>query len=277
MLALSTAASTAETMHRFVQQSRRWWQRVALSAGLAAVPALAPAAEHLLVLQGSTTFNLELLLEHQHEVEDASRVKLSVFPNKSNLGLVALLQGRADLAMISVPLENEVGILRLSNPELPFDSLQAFEVARTRATLIVNANNPVRIITDDDLRGVLTGAISNWRQLGGNDLPIRIVAVREGGGVVTTVEAAALGAGQHINAPYQIRVQNGPQVAGIVQQEEGALGITQVKSIGQRRVVELSTKRPFEQVLFLVSAGPPTPVMRAVIDACSAVAARGTM
>ena len=43
-------------------------------------------------------------------------------------------------------------------------------------------------------------------------------------------------------------------------------------------MTELATERPFDQVLYLVSMGPLTPAMRAVIDACGAVAASsGTM
>ena len=72
---------------------------------------------------------------------------------------------------------------------------------------------------------MLTGEISNWRQLGGPDLPIRIVAVREGGGVLASVEATLLG-GAHISARDVIRVQVGTQIVKVVAQEPGAFGIT---------------------------------------------------
>lgn len=249
-----------------------------LGAGLALAANLAHAAGPPVSIQGSTTFNTELLAGHQKAIEAAAHVTVTVVPNKSDIGLVALMQGQADLAMISTSLENEIGILRRTHPELPLDSLQAFEVAHTHATLIVNPHNSVQSISTADLKHVLTGDITNWRQLGGADHLIRIVAVQDGGGAVASVEAAVLGPGGQITAPRQVRVMNGPQVGRIVEQDEDSIGLTQASSLKNRNVTELATEHPFDQVLYLVSMGPLTPAMRAVIDACGAVAASsGTM
>lgn len=233
-------------------------------------PSLADTA--ILRLQGSTTFNSELMKEHLRDIEAAAGVSITVVANKSSLGLMALFEGEADLAMISTRLANEIGVLKRAKPGLALDRLLDFEVARTRAALIVHPGNPVRAIGDDGLRRILLGEAASWLEFGGPDLPIRVVAVREGGGVVATVEAALLGPGGHIAAPDQIRVQNGPQIVRVVEQESNALGITQVKLVLGRQVRELETTHPLEQLLFLVSLGEPTPAMRAVIDACRAAA-----
>ena len=136
---------------------------------------------------------------------------LEIIPNKSNLGLLALLEHRADLAMISTTLDREVEILRKSEPDLPLQRLKAFEISRTRAALVVHPDNPVRTARLQDVAKILTGEISNWKQLGGPDLPIWVVAVREGGGVLASVETRLLGAA-HISAPDVIRVQVGTQI-----------------------------------------------------------------
>jgi ABC-type phosphate transport system substrate-binding protein len=89
---------------------------VALLVGAMFVPA---AAENL-TIQGSTTFNTMLLVSHRAAIEAASGHSLAVIPNKSSLGLVALMEGRADLAMISTSLQSEVAALRKQKAELPF-------------------------------------------------------------------------------------------------------------------------------------------------------------
>ena len=47
----------------------------------------------------------------------------------------------------------------------------------------VNQDNPVHQMTTDKMRGILLGEITNWADVGGRDLPIKVVQVREGGGV----------------------------------------------------------------------------------------------
>ena len=241
-----------------------------------ALAALAPpgraAAPPLLRLQGSTTFDSELMAEHKGAIEAASGVRLDVVPNKSSLGLIALCEDEADLAMISTRLANEVEVIRQARPGLPTGRLQEFEVARTRAALIVHSGNPVTSLDIAGLRWVLLGTATNWREFGGPDLPIRVVAVRSGGSVVATVEAAVLGAGRHVAAPDQVRVQNGPQIVRVVEQEPGALGITQLKLTTGQGVRELGTPAALEQVLLLVSLGDLTPPMLAVINGCRTAA-----
>lgn len=135
-----------------------------------------------LVLQGSTTFATGLVQPYGNAIESQTGLHLEVIPNKSNLGLIALFEGKADLAMISTTLEKEVEILRRSNLDLRFDRLRTFEIARTRAALVVHPSNPIRSVRLEDVRKILTGEITSWRQLGGPELTIRVVAVREGGG-----------------------------------------------------------------------------------------------
>ena len=244
------------------------------AASLAALLARAPpTAADTVTLQGSTTFNAELVIGHQPDLERDAHHTLVIIPNKSNLGLLALLTHDADLAMISTALANEQHTLQAANPTLDLDTLQVFVIASTHAALITHPQNPVRSISPQDLRRVFVGEVTNWRTLGGPDLPIRLVAVREGGGVVASVEAAILGGGRHITAPAQIRVQNGPQIVKVVEQEPGALGITQSKLIAGHKVNEVDIGRPIEQQLGLVSLGPPSPAASAVIEAFRAAAA----
>jgi phosphate transport system substrate-binding protein len=233
---------------------------------------LRPATAASLVVQGSNTFSYNIMVPYQADVEQASRQSLNVLANKSDVGLRALLQGRADLAMLSTPLAEEIKLLRQTDPNLPLDQLQAFYIGSVRATLIVHPTNTVRAISLDNLRRVLLGETANWRSLGGADMPIRLVVTRQGGGALTTVEVAALGSGRHITVRDQIRVDNGPQVVTVVEQEIGALGISQRLVTDGRAVGELATPEPIVQQLSLVSLGDPTPAMQAVIAACRALA-----
>jgi phosphate transport system substrate-binding protein len=249
------------------------WLWLAL-AGLCGVVAglSGTAAAETLVLQGSTTFTSAVMTEHQPEVEAASGQTLRVLPNKTNLGLQALLDGKADLAMTSTALENEVGLLKPGIHGATVEQLHTHQITRSNAVIIVHADNAMRSISPGDLRRIMLGELTNWRDLGGPDLPIRLVATREGGGVVTSVEARVLGVGLHIKAPNAVRLQNGPQIVLVVEQERGAIGITIDKLVQGRRVNVVGMGEPVALQLNLVSLGEPTAVMQRVIDGCRAVA-----
>jgi phosphate transport system substrate-binding protein len=237
---------------------------MAIAVAVGASGLVAPA--WALTLQGSTTFTTTVVEPHAKAVEDETGIKLDVIPNKSSLGLLALFDHKADLAMISADLDKEVQLLSETDPNLPFDRLKAFEIARTRAVFVVHPDNPVRRLPLASVRKILTGQVTNWKALGGSDLPIRVVAVRTGGGVLASVETALL-AGGHISAPDTIRVQVGPQIVKVVAQVPGALGITQLAIVRRSNAIELGTDRPIEQILSLVSLGEPSTEVRRLVEA----------
>jgi phosphate transport system substrate-binding protein len=254
---------------------KRSFSRLLLALLVAGSAGINAAWSENLVLQGSSTFSTALAQPHASAVQAQTGYQLEIIPNKSNLGLLALFDHRADLAMISMTLERAVEILRKSDPDLPFQRLKVFEIARTRAALVIHPDNPVRSARLQDIGKILTGEISNWKQLGGPDLPIRVVAVREGGGVLASVEAKLLGA-SHISAPDAIRVQVGTQVVRVVAQEPGAIGITQLAIVKSSSAVEMITDQQIEQILGLVSLDDPSAGYVSVIEAFRRIARQGS-
>jgi phosphate transport system substrate-binding protein len=250
----------------FVKFYERNLNKLILAVIVVGSAGIGTARSDNLVLQGSSTFATSIGRPLASAVEAQTRHHLEIIPNRSNLGLLALFEHRADLAMISTTLEQEVEILGRSNPALPFQRLKTFEIARTRAGLVIHPDNPVHSARLQDIGKILTSEIANWKQLGGPDLPIRVVAIREGGGVLASVEARLLG-GSHISAPDMIRVQVGTQVVRVVAQEPGAIGVTQLTMVNSSSAVELITDEPIEQVLSLVSLDDPSPGATAIIDA----------
>jgi phosphate transport system substrate-binding protein len=228
--------------------------------------AVLPATADTFILQGSTTFNRRVIEPHQATIEQKSGHELTIVPNRSMLGIIALLEGRAHMAMLSAPLETEVNRLKQVMPGFDYDRLQAFEVSRTRAAFVVNHANPVRKASLDQLRKVLTGEITDWRELGGKPAPIRVAFVGAGGGVITAVESELL-KGQPVSSPNVLHVRTALQLMAIVEQEPNVLAVGQLSIAKQKGLPEIVTDAPVEQILSLVTFGSPTPPMKAVIDA----------
>jgi phosphate transport system substrate-binding protein len=243
----------------------------AIFASLLLLASYSWAAAQTFIVQGSTTFAHRIMDVYQADIETASGHKLIVVPNKTSLGLLALFDKRADFAMISGPLVNEVALLRHDHPALQFDRLRKYPVWSTPMAFAVNKSNPVHKVTTEQMRAILLGTIANWREVGGSNLPIRVVQVREGGGVQAAIEQELL-EGNEIKAPNVVPVQISSQVVKVVEQMPEGLGLSQSSIVRGANVAELTLDRDVEQHLDLVTLGDPTPEMLKVIEAARHVA-----
>jgi phosphate transport system substrate-binding protein len=234
---------------------------LALEAASASVAAADP-----LILQGSTTFARRVMEPLKATIEADSGHELTLIPNKSRPGLIALLEGRAHMAMISDPLPAELAALKQVMPGLPYERLQSHDIQQSRIAVAVHPSNKARSVTLDQLRKVLLGEITDWSQLGGPARPIRVVLVGGGGGVTSAVQAQLLD-GKTAQGPHVIYVKTPVQLVQVVEQEAGAIGFAQEALAKQRGLPELAPERPLEQTLSLVTLGPPSEAMQAVISA----------
>jgi phosphate transport system substrate-binding protein len=241
-----------------------------LALVIAAVLVTSAAAAQPIVVQGSTTFNRRVMEPHQAAIEAATGQRLTVIPNKSTPGLVALFEGRAQMTMISASLESEIQELQKVLPNCEYRRLKAFQITATRVAIGVHPSNPVRQASLDTIRKILRGEIINWRELGGPDLPIRL-ALAAGGGIVAVVETELL-AGQRPGLKNIIYVNTPVQLVQVMEQEPGVLGFAQLTLVMQRGLPEIVTDRPLETTLNLVTLDEPTPAMRAVIEAARRIA-----
>lgn len=109
---------------------------------------------------------------------ETSPVETEVQLGGTQLGLLALEEGRADLAACSRFLTDEE---RSVSPTLL--ALDAIAVA-------VHPDNPVRSLTSSQLRLVFEGKITDWRELGGAPGRITVIGREPGSGTRTAFETA---------------------------------------------------------------------------------------
>lgn len=259
------------------ERSQKSEIRMSVGAGVLALSGLlmvgvVDAAADTINMQGSTTVNTRLIEPYKQLIEAGSGHSLTVVANKSVNGLVALLERRTDLAMLSSSLEEELDALKKQRNDLPYHLLRKFELFNSRIAFAVNPGNPVRAVSIENVGLILAGTISNWKQIGGPDLGIRPVYVRSAGGVTNSVITQMLG-GKPIAAADPITVETGLQVVKVVAQEPRALGLAQIRLAQLYKLPELDTAGHFvEQTLSIISLGEPNAATLAVITVARAVA-----
>lgn len=99
---------------------------------------------------------------------------ITVTGGGSGVGISALLSGTTDLAQSSrkIKMDEKLKIQEAGK------SLTEVIIAYDALAVIVNTSNKVNQLTREQLEGIFTGKISNWKEVGGDDLKI-IVYSRE--------------------------------------------------------------------------------------------------
>jgi len=99
---------------------------------------------------------------------------ISVTGGGSGVGIAALIDNTTDIASSSrkIKLEEKLKVTEAGK------SLKEVVIAYDALSLIVNPANKISQLTREQLEGIFTGKISNWKELGGDDLKI-IVYSRE--------------------------------------------------------------------------------------------------
>jgi phosphate transport system substrate-binding protein len=97
-------------------------------------------------------------------------------PNGTNAGIQNLVNGSVWMAASSRPLTAEERTA----------GLQSIPIARDALAIVVGADNPFTgSLTLDQLKQIFQGQITNWSQVGGADLPIRVINRSPNGGSST--------------------------------------------------------------------------------------------
>lgn len=245
-----------------------WCAALAAVIGVVCVGLLTDgfALAETLIVQGSAGFADEVMRPYQDKVEALTGHKLRIMATTGDRGLLAVLQGEADLAMIAGPVEDMVAPLRKSRPELPIGLLRDFRISKSRVAFPVNPDNPVRSVSVAKLRQLLNGQIDNWRQLGGPDLPIHVVSIGADNGPKRATEEALL-AGQRITPHSGLIVENAQEIVRTIVRDRGAIGFTPASFAKLHGLPVLQINISITQSYGFVTRNEPTDAMREVIAA----------
>lgn len=113
---------------------------------------------------GSSTIGMSILDAGAVKAfEQKTGIKFkSVEQPGSGKGIEALLAGKVTLAGASRALKPEEKAKKLLGTAIGYDAIAVF----------VHKNNPINNLTKEQIKGIFTGKIKNWKEVGGKNAPI---------------------------------------------------------------------------------------------------------
>ena len=134
---------------------------------------------------GATSFQ-PLVEAAAKQFEDANpNVSIAISGGGSGQGLSDVKDGKAQIGRSDIFAESK---LEAADAEKLVDN----QVAVVGMGPIVNNSVKVDGLTTDQLKGIFTGAITNWKEVGGDDAPIQVINRKAGSGTRATFESAVL-------------------------------------------------------------------------------------
>ena len=133
----------------------------------------------------------------------------------SSAGIEAVTVGTADIGTSSRNLKENEDQGLVDTP-IAYDGI----------AVIVNPENPINEITSQQLRDIYRGKIINWKEVGGEDLPIDLINRDESSGTRDAFTAAVMG-----DASFDVGAVILPgtgQVREVVSRSRGAIGYISV-------------------------------------------------
>ncbi len=170
-----------------------------------AAPAMAAAPEISVddypIVDGSTaTLPLSYQLMQAATGCPAEIAQSAIGHSKTTESFYALVDGRADLLLVYEPSQdaydyaNQMGVKLLMKP-----------IGRDALVFLANPANPVTSLTQDQLVDIYTGKVTNWKDVGGDDLAIVAYQRIENSGSQVMMERQVMKGRAMMEAPRELR------------------------------------------------------------------------
>lgn len=237
---------------------------------LATAAMATPALSAPFQIWGSTTCQKRFLEPGAEALKAATGVDIKVVGVGTGKGLIGLIEGKAPMSAASSSLESTkksgLKAAKEAGKELSLpDNLQFHEIAVDIIVPIVHEDNSVTSLTFEQLKDIHTGKITNWKDVGGEDMPIRVITSHAGSATKAVFQELVMHKEKYVEGA--VEVNSTRKEIDEVSKFKGAIGAVSEgfhkQNAGKTKIVSTDEiSRP----LALLTVGDPTPDAQKVID-----------
>ncbi len=245
-------------------------------------PEKGDSGKQALTIKGSDTM-VHLLSTWAEAFMAASPTQVSVTGGGSGTGIAALLNNTTDICAASRQIEAKETALAQQKNIIPNE----ITVALDGIAIVVHPDNPIKELSIEQIGAIYTGAIGNWKEVGGPDQPILLLSRESSSGTYVFFQEKVLN-----KKDYSQQARLMPGTSAVVQAvtaDRGAIGYVglgyaheagnKVKTIAVTSVVgqpavmpSVSTVKdgsyPVARALYLYTNGAPQGKVKEFVDFC---------
>ncbi|HOJ39192.1 MAG TPA: phosphate ABC transporter substrate-binding protein [bacterium] len=198
--------------------------------------------------------------------------KISVMGGGSGVGIASLIDGHCDIASASRAMK----AAEIQKAQARGIQPKAHTVALDGIAVVVHPSNPVSNLSIQQIKDIYSGAISDWKVVGGN--PGKIVVLSRDTASGTYEAFGELVLKKARVRPDALMQASNQAIASVVAKTVGAIGYVglgylsnQVKAVSVNGVLPsvetvLSGKYPVSRPLFMYTNGAPSGILKDFLD-----------
>lgn len=220
------------------------------------------SAEEIVVSTGSGPLD-SVINPVKDAFEKESGIKLSILFGSASLAFKQFYRGVSEVGVVGTSYAEVLDLMKkegfeIQNPE----ALRHVVIGKGMVRTVVNKSNPVAKLSKEQLKGIFTGRITNWKEVGGADSPIIVV--------LSNVNPATIGTFRKIildNEPYLknvLELGHMDELRGAVEVNAEAISFG-TSAIVSPTVRQVETPEVFRPVT-LITKGEPVPKIQKFID-----------
>lgn len=195
--------------------------------------------------------------------EKATGITLNLNFSSATLAFKQLRAGELDGSAAGVSYEDLLVAMRKENMEVSDPSAYvATTLGMSKLYTIVNKDNPVRALSQEQLKGIFTGKIGSWKEVGGSDTPIIVVLSKINPATNAAFSKLALN-----NAPFVSDVLDAGRFEDV---REKVASTPEAIAFGPASMLNSTVKTvdtpEFSRPVNLISKGSPSANLQKLID-----------
>lgn len=175
-------------------------------------------------MTGSTTTFLQVIQKYQAKVAEQTGATIKATGATTGKGLSALSAGQVEIALAADSLENLAKNAAEKGTPFKAEEYQEIYLKDSFLVCIVNKANKVNKLSEPQVRGLLSGDIKSWKDLGGADQPVVVIMEKESSANYALITKQLLGTTPLTKKATM--VENVRHVSANVAELETAFGIS---------------------------------------------------
>jgi phosphate transport system substrate-binding protein len=249
------------TMNRF----RNGLMTIALAAVLCVIfmPVAGFAQANKIIVDGSTTVGPIAKAFAEYYMSKNPGVNITVSESGSGNGAKALINGLCDVADMSRFMKDEEFKAAVAKGVYPIATVVAID----GLAVVVHPSSPIQGLTTNQIRDIYTGKVTNWKALGGPNIPIVLISRDTNSGTYESFESLVLNKekisdrAEYVGSSGAIRsrVQSTPAAIGYVGLGfvDKTVKVIKVNNVYPDNATVTSGLYPVARPLFMFTDGYP--------------------
>ncbi|RJQ50416.1 MAG: phosphate ABC transporter substrate-binding protein [Nitrospiraceae bacterium] len=229
--------------------------------------AITAGAAEVVRLHGSTTVQKRVMEPGKEALEKATGIKLELIGNGTGNGLEDLIKSACDASMASEELADAVSSMKLATGLETTSELKPNVITSDVIKVIVNPSNPVTKLTKEQLKALHTGKITNWKEVGGPDLPVIVVTSHLGSATRKVFQKTIMDGEDYVVGALEVETTR-KEIDNVNMFPEGigAVSMGFVNLPGNEGKVKIVETQDISRPLMLITRGEPSPSVKKVLD-----------